>query len=196
MSRIAFFATPLVVGAALMPQAGLAGPNQNLPTTEASSLVRVDCSTCPPIKDEAKTGAYVVQELEPGTQKVEIREINGKKKMVRTEAWLGGSPVVFITAMPEENAKDLDAAAAAQPMPGAETPAVIPAAAVPASVTGEEPLPEAKAEDPAATYAKPEQKAEVPAVEPPAAIDSNTTSAVEPEPALPAFDPDSLQLRQ
>jgi hypothetical protein len=53
------------------------------------------CQDCKPIK--AKKAAVQAVELEPGTQKIEIRRVNGEMKVFRTEAWLGGSPVVFVS---------------------------------------------------------------------------------------------------
>ncbi|WP_275789294.1 plant virulence effector HPE1-like domain-containing protein [Pararhizobium gei] len=65
------------------------------------SIEQLSCSHCPPPVVRKKTG-YVVPEVPAGTDRVEFKEINGEMKLVRTEAWLGGSPVVFISkASPE-----------------------------------------------------------------------------------------------
>lgn len=66
------------------------------------SVATISCSHCPPLKVEEERRSYVVPELEPGTQKVEIREIDGERRMFRSEAWFGGSPVVFVTKAPEQ----------------------------------------------------------------------------------------------
>jgi hypothetical protein len=44
--------------------------------------------------------------LAPGEELVQIRRVDGKTKIYRTEAWLGGSPVTYVTA-----ATDADLAA-------------------------------------------------------------------------------------
>lgn len=67
----------------------------------AGSIIVKSCDHCPASGAKPKRSAYIVPELKPGTQTVEIREINGEKKLVRTEAWLGGSPVVYVSKAPE-----------------------------------------------------------------------------------------------
>jgi hypothetical protein len=37
---------------------------------------------------------------------MEIVDINGEKKLVRTEAWLGGSPVIHVSKLPEWMTED------------------------------------------------------------------------------------------
>lgn len=61
------------------------------------SMVAKSCAGCPPLKPKEAAASYQVPALEPGSQKTEIVEINGEKKVLRTEAWLGGSPVVYVT---------------------------------------------------------------------------------------------------
>ncbi|OOG76688.1 hypothetical protein B0E45_00645 [Sinorhizobium sp. A49] len=61
-----------------------------------SSVAAVTCPQCPPLQNRKKI-TYVVPEIEKGSAKVELKEINGEMKLVRTEAWLGGSPVVFVS---------------------------------------------------------------------------------------------------
>ncbi|CDN46675.1 plant virulence effector HPE1-like domain-containing protein [Neorhizobium galegae] len=73
------------------------------------SILTKSCASCPsaaaPKSDEA---TYKVPDLPAGIQKTEIIEINGEKKLVRTEVWLGGSPVIHVSKLPkwmaEENA--------------------------------------------------------------------------------------------
>jgi hypothetical protein len=60
------------------------------------SVVNKACADCPPVKSD-ETSSYTVPVLETGPQKSEIIEINGEKKLIRTEAWLGGSPVVHVS---------------------------------------------------------------------------------------------------
>ncbi|MDK1488749.1 plant virulence effector HPE1-like domain-containing protein [Sinorhizobium sp. 7-81] len=66
-----------------------------------SSVAAVSCADCPPLQPKKKS-SYVVPEITPGTDKIELKEIGGEVKLVRTEAWLGGSPVVFVSKAPEE----------------------------------------------------------------------------------------------
>jgi hypothetical protein len=61
----------------------------------ARSIERVACPDCKPPK--AKKAATPDIVLKPGTQKVELREVNGELKVFRTEAWLGGSPVTYVS---------------------------------------------------------------------------------------------------
>ncbi|MBW8445727.1 MAG: hypothetical protein K0M49_08850 [Arenimonas sp.] len=61
-----------------------------------SSIVVMNCTTCPALKVEKDEKAYHVPQIAPGTQAAEIVEVDGERKLKRTEAWLGGSPVVFI----------------------------------------------------------------------------------------------------
>jgi hypothetical protein len=51
---------------------------------------------------EPKHATYQVDAIDHGTQKVEIREENGERKIFRTEAWMGGSPVLFVSKAPAE----------------------------------------------------------------------------------------------
>ena len=83
------------------------------------SVATISCAHCPPLKPHERERSYLVPELEPGTQKVEIRDVDGERKMFRSEAWFGGSPVVFVSKAPEQPA---DVAA--------ETPAETPAASM------------------------------------------------------------------
>ncbi|MCB1444835.1 MAG: hypothetical protein KDJ87_03270 [Rhizobiaceae bacterium] len=92
------------------------------------SIETINCTTCAP-KVEKKAAS--VTELAPGTQKVEIRDVGGVRKVYRTEAWLGGSPVVFVSkALPEDaQAKAEDPAektddVAAAPDAAADRPAI------------------------------------------------------------------------
>ena len=65
------------------------------------SIIEKRCADCPDVTRKAKEPAYKVPELAQGTQKTEIVDINGEKKLVRTEAWLGGSPVIHVSKLPE-----------------------------------------------------------------------------------------------
>jgi len=58
------------------------------------SIEIIKCEKC---VRETKKVEPAALELAPGTQKVEIRNIGGVMKVYRTEAWLGGSPVVIVS---------------------------------------------------------------------------------------------------
>jgi hypothetical protein len=63
----------------------------------------VETISCPSCVRKPKKVEQSVVELTPGTQKIEIREVDGVKKIYRTESWLGGSPVVIVSkALPDE----------------------------------------------------------------------------------------------
>ncbi|MDQ0319381.1 hypothetical protein QO002_001519 [Pararhizobium capsulatum DSM 1112] len=77
--------------------------------TRAPSVSQMPCAKCPPpiVK---KSTSYIVPEVAPGTERVEIKEIDGEMRVLRTEAWLGGSPVVFVTKASEDVIKASEAA--------------------------------------------------------------------------------------
>lgn len=85
-----------------------------------NSISQLSCAHCPPPVVTKKT-SYVVPDVAPGTDRVELKQIDGEMKLVRTEAWLGGSPVVFITKASEEAIKAAQLAAPAEHL--AEAPA-------------------------------------------------------------------------
>ncbi|WP_313531486.1 plant virulence effector HPE1-like domain-containing protein [Shinella sp.] len=82
-------------------------------TTTAGSIETVSCDDCPALKPKREASTYHVDAIDPGTQKVEIREANGERKIYRTEAWMGGSPVLFVSKAPAETVQAADAAAPA-----------------------------------------------------------------------------------
>jgi len=67
------------------------------------SIVTESCVNCPPLQAEVSKKDYTVPELKPGAfQATEVRDVGGEKKIYRTEGWMGGSPVVFVSkATPE-----------------------------------------------------------------------------------------------
>ncbi|MBP1859506.1 plant virulence effector HPE1-like domain-containing protein [Rhizobium herbae] len=102
---------------ASLAAAGTAGASSVENATSASdgdSISQLSCAHCPPPVVKKNT-SYIVPEVALGTERVELKEINGEMKLVRTEAWLGGSPVVFITKASDEAIK-----AAQAKMPSAE----------------------------------------------------------------------------
>lgn len=81
--------------------------------TVSNSVSQVSCGQCPPLVVE-KNISYIVPQVAPGTHRIELKQIGGEMKLVRTEAWLGGSPVVFINKASEADIKE---AAAKMPRP-------------------------------------------------------------------------------
>lgn len=75
----------------------------------AGSIEAISCADCPALKPKRKADAYHVDAIAPGTQKVEIREVNGERKIFRTEAWMGGSPILFVNKAPAEPVEAADA---------------------------------------------------------------------------------------
>ncbi|OHV85554.1 plant virulence effector HPE1-like domain-containing protein [Ensifer sp. LCM 4579] len=95
----------LLITAALLFAAGTAAASsiEEVVSGEAvnSSIATISCAECPPLQPKKKS-SYVVPELATGTDRVELKEIDGEFKSVRTEAWLGGSPVIFVSKASEE----------------------------------------------------------------------------------------------
>ncbi|MBB4115735.1 MULTISPECIES: plant virulence effector HPE1-like domain-containing protein [Rhizobium] len=123
----------IFLGAAILLMAGSAMASsievvgKTAPRADGS-IVTESCANCPPLQAEVSKKDYTVPELKPGVlQASEIRDVGGEKKIYRTEGWMGGSPVVFVSkATPEAM---LAAAPSAQPADGidmsATTAAVI-----------------------------------------------------------------------
>ncbi|EJL54679.1 hypothetical protein PMI09_02422 [Rhizobium sp. CF122] len=69
--------------------------------TNGGSISQESCQSCPPLESVERKKDYTVPTLTPGSlQSSEIRDVNGEKKLYRTEGWMGGSPVVFVTKAP------------------------------------------------------------------------------------------------
>ncbi|WP_163875226.1 plant virulence effector HPE1-like domain-containing protein [Rhizobium laguerreae] len=98
----------IFLGAAILLMAGSAMASsievvgKTAPSSEGS-IVTETCAHCPPLQAELTKKDYTVPELKPGVlQASEIRDVGGEKKIYRTEGWMGGSPVVFVSkATPE-----------------------------------------------------------------------------------------------
>ncbi|MBL0370773.1 hypothetical protein JJB09_01905 [Rhizobium sp. KVB221] len=96
--RVLIFSGTVVLAAAAAQAASI----DEVATNDSErSIEHVSCATCPPLKSRIRKQAVEIT-LEPGTQKVEIRDVDGVKKIFRTEAWMGGSPVVFVSKAPEQ----------------------------------------------------------------------------------------------
>lgn len=91
----------LAAGSAMASSIDVIGPKK---PKEAGSIVTETCDHCPPLRVEASKKDYAVPELRPGAfQQAEVRDIDGQKKVYRTENWMGGSPVLFVSkATPEQ----------------------------------------------------------------------------------------------
>lgn len=85
-----------------------------------ASIETIRCTDCPALQPKLEAVTYHVDDIAPGTQKVEIREEDGERKIFRTEAWMGGSPVVFVSKAPEETQHAAEAETPAEEKP-AET---------------------------------------------------------------------------
>ncbi|AHG44283.1 hypothetical protein RLEG12_14050 [Rhizobium leguminosarum bv. trifolii CB782] len=98
----------IFLGAAILLMAGsaMASSIEVVGKTAApaeGSIVTESCAACPPLQAELVKKDYTVPELKPGVlQASEVRDVGGEKKIYRTEGWMGGSPVVFVSkATPE-----------------------------------------------------------------------------------------------
>ena len=87
--------------------------------TSNGSIIAISCDACKPAKTPALTVSAAPATLPKGTQIVSIRDIDGRQETVRTEAWLGGSPVTFVSTNPVWLPLE-----PAQPAADAPTPAV------------------------------------------------------------------------
>lgn len=65
--------------------------------TGNGSILSVNCAQCPALKKNERAQAYAVPSLVSGALATEMREVDGKPEMIRIEALLGGSPVVYIS---------------------------------------------------------------------------------------------------
>lgn len=111
----------IFLGAAILLMAGSAMASSievvgKIAPSAKGSIVTETCAHCPPLQAELTKKDYTVPELKPGVlQASEIRDVGGEKKIYRTEGWMGGSPVVFVSkATPEARL------AAAPPAPPAD----------------------------------------------------------------------------
>jgi hypothetical protein len=74
-----------------------------------SSIINEACTSCPPLQSTERKKDYTVPTLNPGSlQASELRDVDGQKKLYRTEGWMGGSPVVFVTKATPDVVEALD----------------------------------------------------------------------------------------
>ncbi|PDT16278.1 hypothetical protein CO670_13020 [Rhizobium sp. J15] len=101
MRQIFFGAAILLMAGSAMASSieviGTAAPHGD------GSIVSESCPNCPPLQADVTKKDYTVPELKPGAfQATEVRDVDGEKKIYRTENWMGGSPVLFVSkATPE-----------------------------------------------------------------------------------------------
>lgn len=86
--------------------------------TSNGSVLIITCGTCSSTPLSAK--ALTKDVLKRGTQSISTRDVDGRKETVRTEAWLGGSPVTFVSSNPLWLPQDHS-----QPIVAEHTPAVV-----------------------------------------------------------------------
>ncbi|MGY5800629.1 plant virulence effector HPE1-like domain-containing protein [Rhizobium hainanense] len=98
------------------------------------SIVDKSCADCPPLKPPVTEKEYTVPTLKAGTQSIVVRNVDGEKKVLRTEAWMGGSPVVFVSKPTPEAL-----AAAGEPADGIDMAAKT--AALPDGAAAHQPTP-------------------------------------------------------
>lgn len=122
----------LASGSAMASSIEIIGQNR----TGNSSVVSVTCAACPPAVVETKS-ADAAPTLAPGTQEISIREVNGKKQIQRTESWMGGSPVTFVSSnalwLPQEPSIPSTADNASPGTDAVQTSAVSPSDPIPNS---------------------------------------------------------------
>ncbi|MBB4064372.1 plant virulence effector HPE1-like domain-containing protein [Gellertiella hungarica] len=75
-------------------------------SAKVESITVIGCGDCP--APAPKKLAYQVPVLKPGEQKLELRTVAGERKLFRTEAWLGGSPVVFVSTPSQDEIAALE----------------------------------------------------------------------------------------
>jgi hypothetical protein len=90
---------------------------------DAESITQISCRQCPALIEHRRQ-TYVVPDIAPNTDRTEFKDVGGRMKIVRTEAWLGGSPVVFMTTPTEAQLAALHAGSPA--VASAATPLSIP----------------------------------------------------------------------
>lgn len=92
-----FFLTLACVLAGSSAMASSIQPVDGTMIAGKGSIVDKSCADCPPLKPKLAEKEYTVPTLTPGTQSIVVRSIDGERRVVRTEAWMGGSPVMFVS---------------------------------------------------------------------------------------------------
>lgn len=117
-----------IIAAALALASGHALASSIEPIGQApaasDSIVQINCTGCPPLVNVKLKKTYRVPVLTDGVQQVELRESDGKREIIRTDAWMGGSPVTFVSSSTAWFDKAGNATVAGLPAPA---PATMPA---------------------------------------------------------------------
>jgi hypothetical protein len=190
----------MILLASMMTMAAAAHAETSIDVIKTGDAPRsvdyIRCTACAPLKSKKKTVTEVM--LKPGTQKVEIRQVNGELKVFRTEAWLGGSPVTYVSKASTDLMDKQSIASATggnvRPIAGESTAATtlktvavddkIVAAKDKAAVIEDKPLPPATDADRGAKaqvtlnkHAVPTMSADMSNTDSKVTIDNNTTSS-------------------
>ncbi|MCO5731096.1 plant virulence effector HPE1-like domain-containing protein [Rhizobium sp. SSA_523] len=99
--------TFLSLGMALKLTLGLASPAvagsietwSTIPIAHPPSVTDIKCPDCT-AKETVKLSTYTVPTLDDGQQKLQLLPRDGKQALVRTEAFMGGSPVTYVSLNP------------------------------------------------------------------------------------------------
>lgn len=70
------------------------------PVAGTPSVIEIACTDCNGKRPRLSRSTYVVPSLETGYERVTISEIGGKPAVTRTENFMGGSPVRFVSLNP------------------------------------------------------------------------------------------------
>ncbi|MBB3944968.1 hypothetical protein GGQ73_000893 [Rhizobium skierniewicense] len=88
--------------------------------TGNGSVILVTCEGCPTAAVKTKP-ADAAPTLPPGMQDISIRDVDGQRQIVRREAWLGGSPVTYVSKNPAWLPADDTATALGETAPTIDT---------------------------------------------------------------------------
>ena len=67
------------------------------PVSKNDSVLAMSCTACPALRENTLEKLYTVPQVDHGRQKIEVLESAGERSVRRTESWMGGSPVVFVS---------------------------------------------------------------------------------------------------
>lgn len=92
--------TSMILAASMVALPALAGSISTVTGLAATqpSVIKVDCSHCPPPATRIGKSHYQVPAIPAGSQSAEVIEVDGEKKLKRVERWFGGSPVVVYSS--------------------------------------------------------------------------------------------------
>ena len=70
------------------------------PVLNAPSVIQIACADCNGKRPRSDKSTYIVPSLDAGHERVTISAIAGKPAVTRTENFMGGSPVRFVSVNP------------------------------------------------------------------------------------------------